>query len=79
MADSRKYGHMNVTTWRPGKDGRKGKRPKSLGQLLGKAKWEEPLADWIVATGAGLLGQGWWDGETGRVEKNDGWRREPFI
>jgi hypothetical protein len=23
--------------------------------LLGKAKWEEPLPDWIVGTGVGLL------------------------
>jgi hypothetical protein len=34
-------------------DGRKGKRPTSLGQFLGKSKWEKPLADWIMATGAG--------------------------
>jgi hypothetical protein len=26
--------------------------------LLGKAMWEKPLADWIVATGVGLLGPG---------------------
>jgi hypothetical protein len=64
---------------RPGKDDRKGKRPKSLGQLPGKAKWEKPLADWIVATGVGLLGQDRWDDEMGRVERNDRWRREPFI
>jgi hypothetical protein len=42
---------------RPDKDGRKGKRPTSLGQLLGKSKWEKPLADWIMATGVGLVGQ----------------------
>jgi hypothetical protein len=35
-----------TTIWdRPGKDDRKGKRPKSLGQPLGKAKWEKPLAE----------------------------------
>jgi hypothetical protein len=45
----------------------------------GKAKWEKPLADLIVATGVGLLGQDKWHGEMGRVERNDGWRREPFI
>jgi hypothetical protein len=43
---------------RPDENGRKGKRPRSVGQLLGKAKWEKPLADWIVATGVGLLGPG---------------------
>jgi hypothetical protein len=42
---------------RPGKDGRKGKRPTSLGQLSGKSKWEKPLADWIMGTGVGLVGQ----------------------
>jgi hypothetical protein len=55
---------------RPDKDGRKGKRPTSLGQLLGKSKWEKPLADWITATGVGL--------EAERVERNDAWRREPY-
>jgi hypothetical protein len=64
---------------RPGEDGRKGKRPKSLGQLLGKAKWEKPLADWITATGVGLLGPERRDREAERVERNDGWRRDPFI
>jgi hypothetical protein len=38
---------------RPDEDGRRGRRPRSVGQLLGKAKWEKPLADWIVATGVG--------------------------
>jgi hypothetical protein len=33
-------------------------RPTSIGQLLGKAKWEKPLADWIVATEVGLRGPG---------------------
>jgi hypothetical protein len=52
-----------TTIWdRPGKDGRKGKRQKPLGQLLEKAKREKPLADCIVATGVGLLGQDGWDG-----------------
>jgi hypothetical protein len=27
-----------------------------VGQLLGKSKWEKPLADWIMATEAGFLG-----------------------
>jgi hypothetical protein len=43
---------------RPDEVGRKGRRPRSVGQLLGKAKWEQPLADWIVAIGVGLLGPG---------------------
>jgi hypothetical protein len=43
---------------RPDEDGRIPTRPTSIGQLLGKAKWEKPLADWIVATGVGLLGPG---------------------
>jgi hypothetical protein len=63
----------------PDKDGRKAKRPTSLGQLLGKSKWEKPLADWIMATGVGLVGQEMRDKECERVEKNDGWRREPFL
>jgi hypothetical protein len=64
---------------RPKEDGRKGKRPKSLGQLLGKAKWEKPLVDWTTATGVGLLGPERRDREVERVERNDGWRRGPFI
>jgi hypothetical protein len=43
---------------RPDEDGRKGRRPRSVGQVLGKGKWEKPVADWIVATGVGLLGLG---------------------
>jgi hypothetical protein len=68
-----RYSHPDLesartTIWdRPGKDGRKGKQPKSLGRLLGKAKWGKPLADWIMATGVGLLGQKMWDGEADRV------------
>jgi hypothetical protein len=64
---------------RPDEEGRIPKRPTSIGQLLGKAKWEKPLADWIVATGVGLLGPGKQDYEEERVERNDGWRREPFV
>jgi ribonuclease HI len=64
---------------RPDEDGRRGRRPRSVGQLLGKAKWEKPLADWIVATGVGLRGPGKLDYEEERVERNDGWRREPFV
>jgi hypothetical protein len=64
---------------RPDDDGRKCRRRRSVGQLLGKAKWENPLADWIVATGVGLLGPGKQDIEAERAERNDGWRREPFV
>jgi ribonuclease HI len=64
---------------RPDEEGRIPKRPTSIGQLLGKAKWEKPLADWILATGVGLLGPGKQDYEEERIERNDGWRREPFV
>jgi hypothetical protein len=63
----------------PDEDGRKGRRPRSVGQLLGKPKWEKPLADWIAAIGVGLLGPGKQDFESERIERNDEWRREPFI
>jgi hypothetical protein len=64
---------------RPDEDGRIGRRPTSIGQLLGKAKREIPLADWIVATGVGLLGPGIQDYEEEQVERNDRWRRDPFV
>jgi hypothetical protein len=90
---------------RPDENGRKGQRPKSVDQLLGKSKWDMPLCDWIyylfiyfisfnvrepwrlcgqicdwiMATGVGLLGSRLRDLEAERLEKNDGWRREPFI
>jgi hypothetical protein len=35
---------------RPDEEGRIPKRPTSIGQLLGKATWEKPLADWIVVS-----------------------------
>jgi hypothetical protein len=47
------------------------KRPTSVGRLLGKSKWEKRLADWIMATGVGLLGCGLRDFEAERVERND--------
>jgi hypothetical protein len=43
---------------RPDENCRKGQRPKSFGQLLVKAKWEQPLYDRIKATDVGLLGPG---------------------
>jgi hypothetical protein len=52
---------------------------KSVGQLLGKSKWEKPLANWIMATGVGFLGPENHDLEAERMERNDGWRREPFV
>jgi hypothetical protein len=64
---------------RPDEDGKMRKRPTSLGQLLGKSKWEKPLVDWIIATGVGLVGHEMRDNEAERVERNDGWRREPFL
>jgi hypothetical protein len=64
---------------RPDKEGRIPKRPTLIGQLLGNAKWEKPLADWIIASGVGLLGPGKQDYEEERIERNDRWRREPFI
>jgi hypothetical protein len=64
---------------RPDEDGIIMKRPTSVGQLLGKSKWEKRLADWIMATGVGLLCCGLRDFEAERVERNDGRRREPFV
>jgi hypothetical protein len=64
---------------RPDEDGKIRKRPTSVGQLLGKLKWEQPLADGITATGVGLVGQDRVEKEDERVERNDGWRREPFL
>jgi hypothetical protein len=64
---------------RPDQDGRIRQPPTSLGHLLGKSKWEKPLADWITAAGVGLVGQEMVDKEAARVARNDGCRREPFI
>jgi hypothetical protein len=64
---------------RPDEDGRMRKRPTSVGQLLGKEKWEKPLADWITATGVGLVGQNRGGKEAKRVERNDRGRRKPFL
>jgi hypothetical protein len=64
---------------RPDEDGRISRRPTSIGHLLGKAKWEKPRADWFVTTGVGLRGPAKQDYGEERVEKNDGWRHEPFF
>jgi hypothetical protein len=64
---------------RSDEDGLKGKRPRSVGQLLGKAMCEKQVADWIVAVDMGLLVRETQDFEAERVERNDGWRREPFV
>jgi hypothetical protein len=58
---------------RPDEDGKIKKWSSSAGQLLGKSKWEKPLADWIMITGVGLLGNELRDNEAKRVERNDGW------
>jgi hypothetical protein len=39
-------------------------------------QWEKPLVDWIIATGVGLVSHDIRN-EAERVERNDGWRREP--
>jgi hypothetical protein len=42
--------NARIEIWeRPDKDGQKGRWSASVGQLLGKPKWEKPLADWIMA------------------------------
>jgi hypothetical protein len=64
---------------RPREDGPTGKRPKSLGQRPGKTKCEEPLAGWTAGAGVGLVDPTRLDKEAERVDRNDGWRRDPFI
>jgi hypothetical protein len=65
---------------RPGENCLKGQHPQSGGQLLGKSKWEKPLADWIImATGVGFLGPENRGLEAERVERKDRWRRKPFV
>jgi hypothetical protein len=54
-------------------------RPTSFGQLLGKSKREKLLADWITATGVGLVVLDMVDKEDQGVERNDGWQREPLL
>jgi hypothetical protein len=39
----------------------------------------QSINDWIMATGVWLVGQEMRDIEAERVERNDGWRREPFL
>jgi hypothetical protein len=55
------------------------KRPTSVGKLLGKSKWEQRLPDWIMATVVGFLGNKLRDFEAERVERKNGWRRDPFV
>jgi hypothetical protein len=75
-----KLEHTRKEIWEwPDENGRKGQLPKLVGQLLGNPKWEKPLADWIMATGVGVLGPRMQDKEADRVERNDGWRCEPFV
>jgi hypothetical protein len=54
---------------RPDEEGIILKWPTSVGQLVGKAKREKRLADWIIATGVGLLGCTLRDFEAERVER----------
>jgi hypothetical protein len=63
----------------PEKDGMKGTRPTSLGRLVRKSKWEKPLADWMPATGVGLVGPEMCDTEAPRVGRKYGWRLELFL
>jgi hypothetical protein len=58
---------------RPGEDGKKVKRPTSLGQLLGISKWEKPLDYWITGTVVGRLGLETRDKEDERIQRNAGW------
>jgi hypothetical protein len=51
------------------------KRLSSVGQLLGKSKWENGLADSIMATGVGVLGTELRGFEAERVDRYDEWRR----
>jgi hypothetical protein len=75
-----KLEQARVDIWdRPNEDGIIMKRPTSVGQLLRKSKWEKRLADWIMATGVGLLGCELRDLEAERVERNDGWQHEPVV
>jgi hypothetical protein len=55
------------------------KRPPSVGHLVGKSKWEKRLTDWIRGCGVGLLGSEVRDFEAEWRERNDRWRREPFV
>jgi hypothetical protein len=72
--------NARVEIWeRPDEDGQKGRRPTSLGQLLGKSKWEKPLAEWVMTTGVGLLSCELDDPEPRRVERNDGWWWELVV
>jgi hypothetical protein len=58
---------------RPDEDGGIAWRPTSIGHPPGFAKWENRLADWIVAAGVGLLGPRKHGFEGERVERNDEW------
>jgi hypothetical protein len=47
--------------------------------LLGKSKWEKPLADWLMAKDVNMVGQEMRHTEAERVKRNDTWRQEPFL
>jgi hypothetical protein len=64
-------GNARIDIWdRLDQNRRKGQRQKSVGQLLGKSRWEKPLANGYRV---GFLGPENHDLEAERVERNDGW------
>jgi hypothetical protein len=50
-----------------------------VGRLLGAARWGNTLADWVLATGVGLLGPAKQGFGAERVWGNDGWRRIAVV
>jgi hypothetical protein len=62
---------IEIWMW-PDEDGQKKRWPTSVRQRLRKSKWEKRLADWIMATGEGLLSRELHAAEAQRVETNDG-------
>jgi hypothetical protein len=80
--ENRKWGRLSFWAWEWETAGFRSLASNGIyavGRLLGKSEREKPLADWIMATGVGLLGNELRDNEAEWVERNDGWRREPFI
>jgi hypothetical protein len=57
----------------------KAKGQNQLVSCLERQTGKSHLCDWIKATSVGLLGRGLRDLEAERLEKNDGWLRQPFI
>jgi hypothetical protein len=68
-----------VDIWHsPNEHGRHGQN-RWVSYLFGKLNGEKPVVDWIMATGIGVLWPETHDLEAERVERNDGWRCEPFV